>query len=118
MAESGILPAWAAFKDNGNGTATISGTPGAAAENTSSINTTFTTGNAASFTINTTGSPAEGLLESGALPAGISFVDNGNGTGLLYGTPAAGSAGTYALTLIAEIGGTTQATQQFTLTVT
>jgi hypothetical protein len=52
------------------------------------------------------------------LPAGISFVDNGNGTGLLYGTPAAGSAGTYALTLIAEIGGTTQATQQFTLTVT
>src|SRR5262249_20188706 len=44
-------------------------------------------GSAASFTITTTGSPAPAITESGALPGGVSFLDNGNGTASLAGTP-------------------------------
>ena len=32
------------------------------------------------FTVTTTGAPAPSLSESGTLPSGLSFTDNGNGT--------------------------------------
>ncbi len=44
-------------------------------------------------------------------------MDNGNGTGLLSGTPAAGTAGTYAMTFTAANGVGAAAVQSFTLTV-
>ena len=47
----------------------------------------------------------------------MTFVDNGNGTATLAGTPAAGTGGTYALTITAANGVLPDATQSFTLTV-
>ena len=52
-----------------------------------------------------------------ALPAGVTFVDHGNGTGTLSGTPAAGTAGSYALQFTAANGVGADAVQTFTLTV-
>ena len=40
----------------------------------------------------TTGFPTPTVSESGALPGGVTFTDNGNGTATLSGTPAAGPA--------------------------
>ena len=44
------------------------------------------------------------LTETGALPSGVTFIDNGNGTATLAGTPAAGTGGTYPLTITAGNG--------------
>ena len=147
LTESGALPSGVTFVDNGNGTATLAGTPAAGTANTypltltahnttapdatqsftlivgqspaitSSAATTFTVGTAGTFTVTTTGVPAAALSESGTLPAGVNFVDNGNGTATLSGTPAAGSGGQYPLTLNASNGVLPNATQSFTLTV-
>src|SRR5260370_1297759 len=82
---------------------------------TSANNTTFTLGQAGSFTVTTTGSPTPSIAESGALPAGVTFHDNGNGTGTLSGTPTA--SGTFAITFTAQNGVSPNGTQNFTLTV-
>ena len=63
------------------------------------------------------GAPAPALTVGGSLPAGVTFVDNGDGTGTLSGTPAAGTGGTYALTFTAANGVLPDGTQAFTLTV-
>ena len=85
---------------------------------TSPVAATFTVGTAGSFTL-TTGHayPAPTLsVASGALPAGLIFRDNGDGTASIAGKPAAGSGGVIALTLKAtNLGGTV--TQDFELTV-
>ena len=140
---SGPLPAGLSLVNNGDGTATLSGTPLA---NTGGVyNPTFTATNSAgnamqpftltvlqapvitspnnagfqvgtfgSFTVTTTGYPVPSLSESGTLPNGVSFVDNGNGTGTLSGKPT--NAGTFNITFTAmNTAGT--ATQNFTLTV-
>jgi hypothetical protein len=57
------------------------------------------------------------LSRTGALPSGVRFTDNGDGTGTLSGTPAANSAGSYPLTLAAANGISPDATQHFTLDV-
>ena len=87
----------AAFTDSGGGTL-VAGTPG-------------------SLTITTTAAPTAGIWESGALPPGITFTDNGDGTAALAGTPATGSGGTYALTLTASNAIGFAATQSYVLTV-
>jgi hypothetical protein len=84
---------------------------------TSANSTTFTVGTAGSFSVTATGTPTPALSESGALPSGVTFHDNGNGTGTLSGTPASGTAGSYAITFKASNGVGTAATQSFTLTV-
>ena len=63
---------------------------------TSANNTTFDEGQAGSFTVTSTGPPTAALSETGALPTGVTFTDNGNGTATLAGTPAAGTRGSYA----------------------
>ena len=78
---------------------------------------TFTAGTAGSFAITTTGTPTPSVAETGTLPSGITFQDNGNGTATLGGTPLSGSGGTYALTITASNGVGTNASQSFTLTV-
>jgi hypothetical protein len=139
--ESGALPAGVTFTDNGNGTATLSGTPTAsgiypisftatngigvpATQNftltvnqmpaiTSANATTFTVGTAGSFTVTATGFPTPTFSENGALPAGVTF---NAGTGVLSGTPNAGTGGVYTITFSAtNAAGTTN--QTFTLTV-
>jgi len=84
---------------------------------TSANHATFVAGSAGNFAVTTTGEPAAALSESGALPAGVTFIDNGDGTASLGGTPAAHSGGVYALTLNARNGVSPDASQAFTLTV-
>jgi hypothetical protein len=147
VSESGSLPTGLTFVDNGDGTATLAGTPApgthghytltVTADNgigtpatqsfaltvqvapgiTSADNTTFIEGSAGSFTVTSTGLPTAGLSESGALPTGVSFTDNGDGTATLAGTPAAGTNGVYNFTIDATNGVSPDASQPFTLTV-
>ena len=145
LTESGQLPTGVTFTDNGDGTATIAGTPPSqtgtfpitiTAQNgvSPTIEQTFTltvgtqpaitsvnsaqlvVGAAETTTVSTSGFPAPSLTESGTLPSGVSFTDNGNGTATIAGTPANGTQGSYPLTITAS-NGLTPATQQFTLTV-
>jgi hypothetical protein len=149
LSETGALPSGVTFVDNGDGTATLAGTPAAGSEGpyaltinavngvipgasqnfmltvaaaaaptiTSADNTTFTIGTAGTFTVTTTGVPTAAISETGTLPTGVTFVDNGDGTATLAGNPAAGTAGTYPLTITAANGNAPDATQNFTLTV-
>ena len=52
-----------------------------------------TVGTAGSFTVTTTGYPTSALSESGALPSGVTFVDNGNDTASLAGHACGGTRG-------------------------
>ncbi len=143
ITEFGALPAGVTFVDNGNSTGTLSGTPsvggvfslsftaqnslgsvtqtpftltvGAAPLITSANAATFMTGAANTFAVTATGSPTPSLSESGALPTGVTFVDNGNGTGTLSGTPTA--SGVFSITFAAQNGIGSPAMQAFTLTV-
>ena len=144
---TGALPSGVTFVDRGDGTGALSGTPavgtagrydltftasdgvdGPAVQSftltvsgasvlTSASAATFTTGSAGTFTVTASGTPPPALTAAGALPAGVTFVDHGNGTATLSGTPRAGTAGTYALTFTAANGIDAAAVQSFTLTV-
>ena len=81
---------------------------------TSANSSTFAVGAAGSFTVTATGSPKPVLSESGALPSGVTFAA---ATGVLSGTPGAGTGGTYPIMFSAQNGVGTTATQSFTLTV-
>ena len=148
LEETGSLPGGVTFTDNGDGTATLAGTPTAtgtftisiAADNgvvpdaaksftlqvdgataapaiTSGTSASFTIGSAGNFLVTTTGNPTPTLSESGPLPTGVSFTDNGDGTATLAGTPAGGTAGSYPFTIDAGNGVPPDANQSFTLTV-
>jgi hypothetical protein len=77
----------------------------------------FTVGSSDTFSVTTTGFPTPSLAESGTLPSGVTFTNNGNGTATLAGTPALGTVGSYAITITASNGVPPDATQSFTLTV-
>src|SRR5207302_6600685 len=68
---------------------------------TSANATAFTVGTPGSFTVAATGFPAPTLTETGTLPTGVTF---NAGTGVLSGTPAAGTTGTYTITFTAANG--------------
>ena len=133
------LPTGFTLVDNGNGTATISGTPtaseigtytvdltavnvaGTATQDlslsvgqppaiTSAASTAFTVGAAGTFSVTTTGSVTATLTETGTLPTGVTFTDNGNGTATISGTPAAGTTGSWPISIAATsaVGSTTQ----------
>ena len=80
---------------------------------TSAASSTFTVGTAGSFTVMATGYPAPTYSESGTLPAGVTLTS----AGMLSGTPAAGTGGTYPITITASNGVSSNAMQSFTLTV-
>jgi hypothetical protein len=109
----GATNAWAAgiatFKPVGSG-------GGTAPAITSAGSTTFTAGAAGSFAVTTKGTPTPSLTESGPLPVGVMFTDNGDGTATLGGTPSSGN-GTYSITITATNGVDTPASEPFTLTV-
>jgi hypothetical protein len=50
----------------------------------------FTAGEYGSVTVRTVGFPAPGLAVDGDLPEGLAFVDRGNGTATVFGTPLGG----------------------------
>jgi hypothetical protein len=88
---------------NSNGTATqaftltITKTP-----NISNItNKTAYVSTAFNASVNANGDPTPSLNIAG-LPSGLSFTDNGNGSGTIKGTPLTGSGGTYAVTVSAS----------------
>ena len=138
------VPTGMTFTPNTDGTATLAGTPttpgtytmdllatnsyGSAQQTltvtvqqapaiTSGSSATFTVGANGTFTVTTTGSPTAAISESGTLPTGVTFTDNGDGTATLAGTPAAGQDGSYPITITASNGVSPDATQSFTLTV-
>ena len=134
LTEQGAMPEGLSFKDNGNGTATISGTPspgargsyrvtvfadnGAGAPTVQALTMTFVVppsitvapsmqvrpGSYNSFTVTATGSPVPRLSHLGTLPPGLSFRSNGNGTATISGTPSANLRGSYKVTIIADNG--------------
>ncbi len=137
FSESGALPSGVTFADGG----VLSGTPpvgsggvypleitatneiGSATQAftltvndapaiTSADQTTFHVGVAGSFTMAETGYPPPTFSETGTLPAGVTFT----AAGVLSGTPAAGTAGSYPLQITATSTSGTL-TQAFTLTV-
>ena len=85
---------------------------------TSPNTTTFTVGIPGAFTVSATGSTPIGLsIGTSNLPGGVTFIDNGDGTATLAGTPAVGSSGSYPLAITAANGYGTPAGQSFTLSV-
>ena len=84
---------------------------------TSANKVTFFEGDAGDFTVTTNGGPTPSLSEKGPLPSGVTFVDNGDGTADLIGSPATGTSGTYAFTITAHNGAEADATQSFVLTI-
>ena len=142
-----VLPDGVSFTDNGDGTATVQGTPTAGtggaypftitasngtapdasqsftltvdeAPGISSADTaTFTAGGSGSFTVTTTGTPAPTLSESGALPTGLTFADNGDGTASLDGIPGSTTGGTYPVTIAASNGVAPDTSQSLTIVV-
>ncbi|HEV3298088.1 MAG TPA: malectin domain-containing carbohydrate-binding protein [Planctomycetaceae bacterium] len=102
---------------NGVGTAasqTFTLTVDQAAAITSANAATFVAGKSGKFTVTATGYPKPTWSEAGTLPSGVTFNTS---TGVLSGTPAAGTGGTYSLTFTATNGVGTAASQTFTLTV-
>ncbi len=144
---TGTLPPGLTFKDNDNGTATISGTPlsgargsyavtvtasngvgspavqhlaltlGAAPVITSASAWRVVPGQANTFTVTTTGTPVPALSLTGTLPPGLAFKDNGNGTATISGTPPASARGNYEVTITATNGVGTAALQYLVMTV-
>ena len=84
---------------------------------TSASSSTFALGSPDSFTVKAVGTAPIMITENGALPSGLSFVDNGDGMATLSGTPGLGAQGMYPVTIIASNGVSPDATQGFTLTV-
>jgi hypothetical protein len=77
----------------------------------------FTTGTAGTFTVTTTGYPNAEINETGSLPSGLTFQDNGDGSATISWTPDAGTGGNYPLNLTASNGYSPDATQTLTVTV-
>ena len=141
--EDGPLPAGVTLVDNGDGTATFSGTPtqygqfnftatatnevappasqqfaltvDAAPTITSGGSATFQQGQAGLFELTTTGYPDVTWAEKGALPTGVSFGGSGGGSALLSGNPT--ESGTYKIAVTASNGVGEPASMPFTLLV-
>jgi hypothetical protein len=142
VAESGKLPKGLKWTENGNGTATLAGTPRAhqgglyhlrfvASSSIGTVTEAFRLtvaqapavtsrrsakavhGYAFSFTFKSTGYPMATITRSGSVK-GMTFTARSNGTGTLSGIPT--KAGTYRLAIRAK-NSVGSATQRFTLTV-
>ncbi len=96
-----------------NFTLTVNQAPAITSGNTA----TFIVGRPNSFTVVSTGSPTPTVGQTGALPPGVTFTANANGTGTLSGNPAAGSNPSYPLTFTATNGVNPAASQPFTLVI-
>ena len=80
---------------------------------TSAASTTFSEGNAGTFSVTATGDTPITFTETGALPSGVTLAADGT----LAGTPAFGTSGSYPITITATDANTGSSTQAFTLTV-
>lgn len=144
LRERGTLPAGISFRDNGDGTATLGGTPSRAGRYsveieairaplqmaiqhltltvtqspsfTSAANVTLAYGTAQHVTVTASGYPTPRLHVVGSMPAGLRFGDNGNGTASVTGTPT--NPGSYSVTVVADSSGFQPVEQRLTLVVT
>ncbi|MDQ1392552.1 MAG: hypothetical protein QOF30_1529 [Acidimicrobiaceae bacterium] len=117
-----VQTTWANDFNGGSGGCLVShavvGTPvNSAPAITSANGAAFTTGAAGSFTVMTTGWPTPTLGATGALPSGVTFADNHDGSATLAGVAAAGKGGSYPLVVTAANGVGNNATQNLTLTI-
>jgi len=80
---------------------------------TSANSTTFNVSVNGVFQVTANADPAASYSETGTLPSGVTFAT----TGLLSGVPAAGTEGSYTITITATNGIPPSTTQSFTLTV-
>jgi surface antigen len=76
---------------------------------------TFVEANPGTLSVSATGYPTPSFNESGTLPAGMSLVDNGDGTATLSGTPS--QTGTFPITFTASNGVAPDATRNLMLNV-
>jgi hypothetical protein len=83
---------------------------------TSTCPTQALVGSTYSCTVDATGLPNPTFSETG-LPSGVTLITNSNSTEMLSGTPAAGTGGTYSVTITALNGIAPDASQTFALTV-
>ena len=143
----GDVPDSLTIVDNGDGTATLSGTVDPAdaglydfvfsatngvgsgamqtftlvieseATITSDASTTFTPGVTNSFTVSSEGFPSPALAITGLLPAGVTFTDNNDGTATITGVPTLDAEPSYAITITATNGVGAVVSQSFTLNV-
>jgi hypothetical protein len=67
------------------------------------------------FHVKTQAYPVPTITETGSLPTGVTFADNGDGTATLSGTPR--QSGTFSFTIKAETDIGAQGTQSFSLVV-
>ena len=81
------------------------------------FSTTFDVGQAGMVTVKTSGSPTPTLTEVPALPQGVTFIDNGDGTATFAGTPESFTSGDYPLTITASNGIGAPDFEPFDLTV-
>ena len=113
---AGSYPITITATDSGNSTATqaFALTVTAAGPSfTSAASASFAENTAGTFSVTATGDTPITFTESGALPSGVTL---GTG-GTLSGTPAAGTAGSYPITITARDSNSNTSTQAFTLTV-
>lgn len=108
--------------DNGFGAASVQSLTVmvTAAPTITSANTAgLRAGTAGSVLITTgAGTPAATTITlEGTLPGGLSFVDAGDGTATISGTPAVSTGGTHAVTVVASNGDGRVARQELTLTI-
>ncbi len=75
----------------------------------------FLAGSVGSFTVTTTGYPIPTIVEVGALPSGVTFIDGPDGTATLSGDPT--ESGTFPIQIQASNGLSPGADQSFELTV-
>jgi hypothetical protein len=132
LSASGKLPAGLSLKNNGNGTATISGftallalgthhvtlvaTNGVGGRAARSLNivvgfapvvvseptATFTAGSENDLVVSSLGDPTGSMSESGRLPAGVKFVAGKDGTATISGRPSSGTHGSFDFSLSAK----------------
>jgi len=81
---------------------------------TSPASLVTTSGSSTSFTVKTTGYPAAAITETGALPTGLTFVANANGTADIAGTPTVTGKFKVKLKAVNQSG---SVGQSFTVTV-
>ena len=96
-----------------NATQSFTLTVNAAPSISSASSTTFTEGNFRSFPVTASGYPAPTFSATGTLPGGVTFTPSG----VLSGTPAAGTAGSYPLQITATNGIGSNDVESFTLVV-
>ncbi|MFL6107806.1 MAG: putative Ig domain-containing protein, partial [Marmoricola sp.] len=103
----GTYPGVVVQASNGVGspaTKTVNVTVNEAPELVGPTEARFVTGSANTIGFSSDGYPVATVTQTGTLPAGLTFHDNGNGSATISGTAPASALGTYPITITASNG--------------